>query len=859
MSRLAGLPRRSLARVPALRWAVAAALLLGVPALACAQDADTASANTSYERAIATARGALERAPADAGARRALARLLLEAGRYADAEATAREGNGPALSNTLGEILLAQGKLPEAEASFRLAVERAAPDRLGAELNLATLLLLRGERDEAFRRFDRFIDVYNNSTALSAADLTAVGSAVRQLGARDPQLFQDALKAFDEAIAADPGDPEPRLRLGELFLEKYNSAEAQETFRAVLAVNPSSPRALLGLARAREFDGETGEAFELVRRALRVSPSSVPARIALARLHLDHEDTRVAEAELQKALAVNPSSPEALAALAGIRYVLGDQPGFRQIRDRVLRLYPSHADFYGTVAEIAARYRRYADAATLAQEAVTLDPEWWTGYGVLGLNQLRAGRVDDARRSLERSFEGDPYNVWIKNTLDLLDTYPQYQVRKTPHFEFLLHGDEADLLYPYMAELAEEAYEKLSRRYGYRPETPVRLEVYPRHADFSVRTVGLAGLGALGVSFGNVLAMDSPKARDAGDLNGGSTLWHELTHAVTLGLSQHRVPRWLTEGLSVLEERRARPGWGSEAMPAFLSAYFEGELPPLSRLNEGFIRPRSPQHVGHAYHMASLAVEWIEATRGFDAITRMLRSYGAGESNEQALRGALRMEPEAIDRAFDAWLRARFDPKLLTDLAAAESAAERLIQEGKVDEAQRHLERAVQILPEYAAAGRSPLAMLAQIHLRRGNTREAASALTRLTARDENAYAENLKLAELLEQLGDTAGAAAALQRAVYIYPYELALHTRLAELYGRAGNRAGVVRERGAIVALAPVDRAEALYQLAVALDEAGDRAGARREVLRALEVAPGFERAQELLLRVRGTDPSR
>jgi Tfp pilus assembly protein PilF len=79
------------------------------------------------------------------------------------------------------------------------------------------------------------------------------------------------------------------------------------------------------------------------------------------------------------------------------------------------------------------------------------------------------------------------------------------------------------------------------------------------------------------------------------------------------------------------------------------------------------------------------------------------------------------------------------------------------------------------------------------------------------------------------------------------------ALHTRLAGLYTKLANKPKVVRERRALVALDPVDRAEALYQLALAYFEAGDRASARREVLRALEEAPNFEKAQELLLRLR------
>jgi Tfp pilus assembly protein PilF len=54
------------------------------------------------------------------------------------------------------------------------------------------------------------------------------------------------------------------------------------------------------------------------------------------------------------------------------------------------------------------------------------------------------------------------------------------------------------------------------------------------------------------------------------------------------------------------------------------------------------------------------------------------------------------------------------------------------------------------------------------------------------------------------------------------------------------------------AVLALNPVDEAEARYQLALAWFQAGDMAAARREVLRALEIAPAFEKAQELLLRI-------
>jgi tetratricopeptide (TPR) repeat protein len=124
--------------------------------------------------------------------------------------------------------------------------------------------------------------------------------------------------------------------------------------------------------------------------------------------------------------------------------------------------------------------------------------------------------------------------------------------------------------------------------------------------------------------------------------------------------------------------------------------------------------------------------------------------------------------------------------------------------------------------------------------------------LRRLTEFDETAYAPNLELARLLEEEGDLVGAAEALERAVWIYPYEMDPHMKLAELAGAAGKHDQAVRERRAVVALGPTDLASAQYELARALLAAGQVDAARTEVLRALEAAPGYEEAQQLLLQI-------
>jgi tetratricopeptide (TPR) repeat protein len=511
------------------------------------------------------------------------------------------------------------------------------------------------------------------------------------------------------------------------------------------------------------------------------------------------------------------------------------------------------------VAEVCVRNRLYAEAVDFASQAVALDPRSWRGFGVLGLNQLRIGQIEAGRKSLEASFAGDPYNVWIKNTLDLLDTFPQYVETRTAHFHLLVHGKESALLAPLVGDLAEDAYARLAERYRFKPAVPIRIEVYPSHGDFSVRTVGLAGLGALGACFGPVLAIDSPSAREIGQFNWGSTLWHELAHTVTLGATDGEVPRWLGEGLSVLEERRARPGWGDDLTVEFLRALKTDKLLALRDLNDGFVRPTTPDQIAISYYQASLVAEWIEAQRGFPAVLDLLQAYRAGRTTEEAFPAVLGTSLDDFDKGFFAHLRERYAGPLagLDEFEKELSAGMALFHQKKLDEARPKLERAQSLFPEYGGDN-SPRWYLAVIDREKGDAKASAEQLAKLTAINERHYRAHLELAKLLEEQGDGAGAAATLERALYVWPFDAAVHDRLAALHGARGDRAGVVRARRSLVALDPVDKPEALYQLAVALEAAGDAAAARREVLRALELAPRFQRAQELLLRLRRGAPA-
>jgi tetratricopeptide (TPR) repeat protein len=202
-------------------------------------------------------------------------------------------------------------------------------------------------------------------------------------------------------------------------------------------------------------------------------------------MQLEAEQYDSAQAIVRRALATDSTSVSAWAVLGANAWVTGDSATFRRARAAATALQPKPADFLTELAEAAVRQRRYSDAVGFARQAAELDPQSTRALGVLGTNQLRVGAMTDGQGALDRAFKLDPFNLWHKNTLDLLDKMKTFTTIERGRFQLVAPPDEAELLALYALPLLEAAYDSLSARYGYKPPTPVRLEFYKHHADFS--------------------------------------------------------------------------------------------------------------------------------------------------------------------------------------------------------------------------------------------------------------------------------------------------------------------------------------------------------------------------------------
>ncbi len=159
-------------------------------------------------------------------------------------------------------------------------------------------------------------------------------------------------------------------------------------------------------------------------------------------------------------------------------------------------------------------------------------------------------------------------------------------------------------------------------------------------------------------------------------------------------------------------------------------------------------------------------------------------------------------------------------------------------------------------MPE-AGGQANPNALIAVIATEKGDTARAIQALEALVTVDHTDVESARKLAALLEKQGDAARTAAAYQMVAELDPFDAQAQGHVGRFALKGGDSDRAIRAFRAALASNPSDRAGAHIDLAEAAFTAGQMDDAKRQALAALEIAPSFERAQDLLLKIVDAQP--
>jgi tetratricopeptide (TPR) repeat protein len=680
---------------------------------------------------------------------------------------------------------------------------------------------------------------------------------------------------YDMAKREQPGLIEAYLATAELALSKQDFALAAETLTKAPKEAAEDPRFHFLLASAFSAEDHPGAEKELAA-ALKINPRHVDSLLLLADHLVDSEKYDEAAKVLKQVHEVNPREPRAFAYLAALAHLSHNAEGEAAARTLALAAWSTNPEVDHLIGRKLSQKYRFAEGSAYQRKSLEFDAEYQPAKLQLCQDLLRLGEESEGWKLAAEIFARDAYNVVAFNLTTLHDRIATFKTLSGDGFVVRMEPREADLYGHRVVDLLSRAKKTLCQRYGVEPPSPVIVEIFPQRKEFAVRTFGLPGAdGLLGVCFGRVITANSPASQGANPSNWEAVLWHEFCHVVTLSKTKNKMPRWLSEGISVYEEERADPAWGTAMNPKFRLMILGPELTPLSQLSAAFLNAKTSLHLQFAYYESALAVAFLVEQAGLPSVQGVLDDLGAGVPINETLPRRTKMTLKELDDRFARFARDRANrvaPGVKWDEpelpAEADSAAlggwveknpksfhgwrrfaARLVAEGKLGRAKGAIETLRSLYPEYVGPENAYM-LQAALCRKQSDQRGERQALEELVARDGSDSAGYLRLLEIEEAARDWKGLTRDTQKLLAINPLIPAPYRRLARASEELGNYPEALTAYRAVVLLDDSDPAGTHYRLAQILEKQGKRDEARREVLKSLEEAPRFLDAHRLLL---------
>ena len=707
----------------------------------------------------------------------------------------------------------------------------------------------------------------------TASEWVALGQAALALGADAQKVIQ---QFFQVAQKKEPQLEAAYLAEGHLALKKSDSTRAADVFRAGLKAHGETADLRAGLAIAYA-NGDREKQKENLLRALEINPVHAASLLLQAEALINAEKFLQAEAAIQKVLDLNEDHPEAWSLRAAIAHLSAATPDkFNQARANGLKRWNQNPMVDHIIGRVLSRAYRFAEGAKHQRLALGFSSTFLPAQIQLCQDLLKLGEEDEAWKLAASIRQSDSYHVQAHN-IGLLEKQMQgFTVQRFDDFILKMPKRDWPIYGERSLKLLREAKAQLAPKYGYTSQRPVMVEFFDAQQDFAIRTFGsLGGQGLLGVCFGSLITMNSPGGLAHGRNNWESTLWHEFCHVVTLSQTQNKMPRWLSEGISVYEEGLHNPVWGMTMNADFRKMILdEKKVTPVGQLSSAFWNAENSEQLLFAYYQSSQVVGFLMDTFGPTKFQNLLQDLAKGIRINEALETNT-LSLGQLEKDFARHLIAKaeaygpkaewgkpnpeevnpLDKNSLSDFAQRHPnhlwVIREQIQQLQDDEQWEKIlplaDKLMQLLPaDFSGDGGYQIKAMALRKLQRSD--EELQVLRKVADNDASSMAAFLRLIEVDLQQQNWPQVLSNANRATALNPFLRLPQQALAQAYEALGNQAEAISAFRRLLILSPEDAAKTHYSLAKLL-RPQDARQAKRHLLEALALAPRFREGLELL----------
>ncbi|MBR4507989.1 MAG: tetratricopeptide repeat protein [Elusimicrobiaceae bacterium] len=232
-----------------------------------------------------------------------LAKHNYKAAEQTFAKATIKDPSKPYPHIFLGISLYWQGRLEEAMAEYRAALD-IDPENAQAHQLMGIAYAWKGEVNPALEHFQA---AYKKEPNRADVNMN-LGSTYGALNDYENSLFH-----FRRAVELEPRHPLYVYQLGSLYEFLGRDELAKESFKKSLKIYPYYEEAILALAVLSEKLGESARAKGYYSKALSLKPGDSIARLRLVNLLLKQNKFEEATDIIERAFLIAPTSNEGLA------------------------------------------------------------------------------------------------------------------------------------------------------------------------------------------------------------------------------------------------------------------------------------------------------------------------------------------------------------------------------------------------------------------------------------------------------------------------------------------------------------------------------------------------------------------
>lgn len=233
---------------------------------------------------------------------------------------------------------------------------------------------------------------------------------------------QEAMAAFQRALALEPDSAVVNTSLGQLYAQQGNYAEAIRRFETVLRSKPYWQPAHFELGKALEANGRKDEAEAHFQQALQNRIHTPEAYTRMAQFCFERHWYDRAATNFMDALRLNPADAANHVNLGVCFLELGRRADARGQFAEAVRLNPNLPDAHARLGLEFGREGNDGAAVEHFSEALRLKPEVIEFRLNLAIALAKQQRTDEARKQFQEVLQRSPTNQMALRYLQALST-----------------------------------------------------------------------------------------------------------------------------------------------------------------------------------------------------------------------------------------------------------------------------------------------------------------------------------------------------------------------------------------------------------------------------------------------------